>query len=319
MSAQRSFRYSIYQCDVDGDKAALQRFRDKRMVWENWLEGNPDHAIWANISQLVWREVAFGTLAHIADSQQSSALHNSLITEAVLHGHVALQAMTIRRLMDTAKSTISLLRLVRDIRQNIDLFTREHYVCYDGLPYDYQAVMDAEFAKLRGVTVRWGDTTGPNAWGASQHAHTAFDRLCGIAPSKRQRTDRMPSQILDTVEQWIEDSGAKGVQKWTHDYLAHASLMDSRKMRDDYSLSGGKIGEAIRGLSRATEAISAHVLYMGGRLNSLMPVPQFDVFDSLEKPVLAPYVADAAYQQWERQVDSFEVSLGTVVDELAPR
>lgn len=114
MSAQRSFRYSIHECDVEGDKAALQRFRDKRLVWENWLDGDPDHAIWANISQLVWREVAFGTLAHIADSQKSSALHNTLITEAVLHGHVALQAMTIRRLVDTSKSTISLPRLLRN-------------------------------------------------------------------------------------------------------------------------------------------------------------------------------------------------------------
>jgi hypothetical protein len=46
---------------------------------------------------------------------------------------------------DTPKERLSLPRLVKDLERNRDLFTRENYICHDGLPYDYQAVRDALF------------------------------------------------------------------------------------------------------------------------------------------------------------------------------
>ena len=56
----------------------------------------------------VWNEVAFNTLAGIADADSESALNNPLIIEAILYGHVALQVLAIRRLTDTTKGVLSL-------------------------------------------------------------------------------------------------------------------------------------------------------------------------------------------------------------------
>jgi hypothetical protein len=43
--------------------------------------------------------------------------------------------------MDGGNSDIiSLRRLVKDIRRHFALFTRENYLCFDGLPYGYEAV-----------------------------------------------------------------------------------------------------------------------------------------------------------------------------------
>jgi hypothetical protein len=63
------------------------------------------------------------------------------LAEALFDGHVATQVLAIRRLMDDRNTDIiSLRRLVKDLRHSWTLFTRENYVCFDGLPYDYEAV-----------------------------------------------------------------------------------------------------------------------------------------------------------------------------------
>jgi hypothetical protein len=50
--------------------------------------------------------------------------------------------------------------------------TRENYVCYDGLPYDYEAVRDRAFSNLprneSGVSVGVMPTSGPEGWPMSE-------------------------------------------------------------------------------------------------------------------------------------------------------
>jgi hypothetical protein len=107
--------------------------------------------------------------------------------------------------MDRTSGVISLRRLITDLRSNWPLFTRENYVCHDGLPYDYEAVMLKEFAERAAKGAFWASTTGPEAHGSSRMAHEQFDRLAGLDPAKRMRVDRLPKSLLDTIEGWLED------------------------------------------------------------------------------------------------------------------
>src|SRR5665213_2414627 len=100
------YEYSVADCDVS-DKAGLERYWAKRTAWVNWLDDDKHHAIWQVLTQMVWDEVAFNTLAGIADADGDSALNNTLIIEAVLNGHVAIQVLAIRRLTDTTKKVLS--------------------------------------------------------------------------------------------------------------------------------------------------------------------------------------------------------------------
>src|SRR5262245_30956085 len=102
----------------------------------------------------------------------------------------------IRRLLDKTSGVISLRRLINELRSNWRLFTRENFVCHDGLPYDYEAVMVKEMAARAGEGAFWGSTTGPDAWATSRMAHEQFDRLAGIDPSERTREDRLPKTLL---------------------------------------------------------------------------------------------------------------------------
>jgi hypothetical protein len=119
-------------------------------------------------------------------------------------------------------------------------------------------------------------------------AHEQFDRLVSTDPGKRTREDRLPKTLLGTIDGWLDGSGAEQLADWSHAYLAHAGGPDRRRQIEEGLVTADKISEAIRTLVRATEAISAYVLFAGGRLNGLVPVAQFDQFEHLDKPAVQP-------------------------------
>jgi hypothetical protein len=296
------YAYPITQCDVTaGKRAALQRYRDKRRLWLSWIDTDEHHAIWQVLSSMVWTDVAFKTLTHFATKDESNALNNTLVGQALIDGHVATQVLAIRRLMDDRDSDIiSLRRLVKDLKRNFALFTRENYVCFDGLPYDYETVQRKEMMERAGKGFFWGETSGPGAHGTSRMAHEQFDKLTGIKPAKRSREDRLPVSLLIKIESWLDDSGAGELAKWSHAYLAHAGGPEARNRIADLLVTANKISDAIRALARVTEAISAWLLFAGGRLNSLMPVAQFNPFEKLDKPIMEAGGETDAYEVWHQ-------------------
>lgn len=309
-----NYEYTIADCDVF-DKTALERYRRKRTAWLNWLDDDEHHAIWQVLTAMVWNEVAFNTLATIADADSDSALNNALIAEAVLDGHVAKQVLAIRRLTDTTKNVLSLSKLLQDIRSHRELLTRENYVAFDGLPYDYSLV-EAEHFRTRGSGITWLDTTGSGAFESARRAHEQFDRLSGASPDRRKRDDRIPAVRIDTIERWITESGAKAIADWSHSYLAHAGSLPSRHALGGYGVNGAKIATAIKGLARATEAVSAYLLYSSGRMNALMATPQFDQFERLENAALSSASRVSPPLVWDTLTFEYDSSLGEVEQDL---
>jgi hypothetical protein len=300
-----NYVYPIAQCDVPKERhAALQSYRDKRRLWLSWIDTDEHHAIWRVLSSMVWMDVSFKVLTHLAINDENSALNNSLLGEALINGHVATQLLAIRRLMDDSSSgIISLRRLVKDLRRNFALFTRENYVCFDGLPYDYEAVQRKEMMERAGKEFFWGETSGPGAHGTSRMAHEQFDKLAGIDPAKRNREDRLPASLLTTIERWLGDSGADELVNWSHTFLAHAGDPESRKRIANLRVTADKITDAIKALARVTEAISAWLLFAGGRSNSLMPVAQFNLFEKLGTPIMRAGAETEAYRLWHQLSD----------------
>jgi hypothetical protein len=302
------YAHKISECDVPKERhAALMSYRDKRRLWLDWIDDDEHHAIWTTLSSMVWTDAVFKNLTHFALGDESNALNNPLMMEALLNGHVATQVLAIRRLMDNGgNDIISLRRLVKDLRSSFNLFTRENYVCFDGLPYDYEAVRRATFLEHAGEWGHggiWLPTEGPQAHGTSELAHQQFDRLTGIDPANRRRDDRLPIDLLTTIEKWLNDSGADELAKWSHAYLAHAGGPEARKKIAALFVTADKISNAIKALACVTEAISAWLLFAGGRSSALMPVAQFNPFEKLDKPVMQAGGESAAYDRWHRLSD----------------
>lgn len=303
---KQAYQYSIAECDV-ADKTALHNFRQKRSEWSAWLQDDDHHAIWNTLTNMAWTDIAFGALAKVAIADNDGPLNNTLLGEALINGHAVTQILALRRLMDKSSGTISLPRLLNDVKKNLGLITRENFVCFDGLPYDYAAVQSAALADWpQGRLVVWGDTTGPKAHGISALYHEQFDRLCGIAPGDRRRDDRLPKRLVTRLEQWLAESGAAELANWSHAFLAHAGNADKRATVAIGQVTNNRVTEAGKALARVTEALSGELLYLGGRRGGFVPVAQFDVFEKLDGPVIQATDRASLDSEWNRLSDEWE-------------
>ena len=312
------YSYTLAQCDVPPERrSVLETYRAKRRLWLSWISSDEHHAIWTVLSDMVWTDASFKALTSFAIGDESNGLNNPLLAEALFDGHVATQVLAIRRLMDDRNTDIiSLRRLVKDLRRSWPLFTRENYVCFDGLPYDYEAVQSKDMRERVGKGFFWGETCGPGAYGTSRMAHEQFDKLASVDAANRSREDRLPASLLTTIEKWLDDSGADQLKEWSHAYLAHAGGPESRKKLASLNVTANKITNAIKAMSRVTEAVSAYILFDGGRSGSLMPVAQFNQFEKLDKPIMRTGGEDAAYKLWHQLSDERNSYLDGVGAEL---
>jgi hypothetical protein len=312
------YKYKLADCDV-ADKRALESYRAKRATWLSWINTDEHHAIWDVLAGMVWTDISFRSLTQFAIDDENSALHNTLLTEALIGGQVATQVLAIRRRVDNrGDDVISLRKLLKDIRSNFPLLTRENYVCFDGLPYDYEAVQRKDMANRVGKGFFWGATEGPEAYGTSRMGHEQFDRLAGIDDAKRCRTDRLPLCLLDTIEKWVDDSDAGELAKWSHAYLAHAGGPTKRDIEAGF-VTTNKIRASIKALVRVTEALSAWLLWSSGRSGSLMPVAQFNPFEKLDSPIMRIGGQDDAYKLWHQLSDDSYCYLEGLEAELIQR
>ncbi len=299
----KDYEFSLDQCDVV-DRKALAAFRERRRLWLVWLETDEHHAIWQVLSTMVWRDVVFRTIAEVANSNADSGLHNSLLTEALLSGYFATQVLAIRRLMDkTNADVLSFPRLLKDMRRNLKLLTRENVVGFDGLPYDHEAVQHRVMLDQirQGGGPFWGARTGPDAYFPAQRAQDQFDRLTRISAGNRRRDDRLPKRIIDTLDRWLNESGADEIVKWSHTLLAHAAGPNApnRSAIAAAAPTADKITACIKSFVRVAEAVTNTILSHSGR-GMLVPVPQFNPFEKLENPLTSSADRKVLDSYWDK-------------------
>ncbi|WP_156436604.1 hypothetical protein [Bradyrhizobium pachyrhizi] len=82
-----NYQYSIAECDVPSD---ADHARAKRVQWRTWLDADEHHAIWTNLSEMVWTDVSYRTLRQLVIGQEERSetgrLHNTLIAEQIIQG-----------------------------------------------------------------------------------------------------------------------------------------------------------------------------------------------------------------------------------------
>ena len=134
---------NICDCDVQ-NKEALAIFRVKRVNWNNWLFED-SLSISNQIRYMLWKDAIFRTFneaRRMTINRESESLgFNGSLLHLLDEGFLVSQVMAIRRLTDRnfydpKKGVLSVPRLIDDILSNIDIFTRENYVSYDGSKYE---------------------------------------------------------------------------------------------------------------------------------------------------------------------------------------
>ena len=293
--------FPVDQCDCD-DKDSLRRSREERLIWDRWLNTDPNHAIWKQIFSMLLQDLTFRALAAAADADPASALHSPIVRSGVVLGYAATQGLAIRRLVDMTKGVISLRRLNMQLRKSRGLLTREIFVSGYGVPYDSDAAYRRSFSdtpKAAPLTISWAPAVGPTAFIPSMALHDRFDHLSGVSPEHRARGDRIQKRVFDRIESWLTAPEISAVKAWSDNTLAHASDQpaDLASLAPTFNV----IASAHRDLVRAAIAISTFILH-GPALGEIVPIPQYNQYERLEK-VVSDSAIQVARETWRDLAD----------------
>jgi hypothetical protein len=331
MSKRFDYNYSINQCDIL-DKGKGETFRKKRLQWMEWLSGTDPHSISRQIYSMLWDHALFLTVNELrktaATEPEQGIGFNGPVIRLFDAGFVTTQATTIRRLIEKPKSepkwaVISLRRVLKDIEQSLDLITRENYVCYDGLPYDYDSAHQHWLSSLpvtkSGVQGGFLPTQGVDAWPMSARVHNNFDILAQVDPQKRTREDRIKIEVLEHLESEINK--CENIKKYVDKFIAHAAAPETRAglSNEEKNITLERLETCHKIIYQVASFISGQLLFesnLGG-----LPVPQYDHLKNLDKRWVSPKNLEKARKKWDefaKEVSSWDsISLwppGFVID-----
>jgi hypothetical protein len=293
-----AFKFTITQCDVT-NQLLLASYRQMREKWLSWLDHNEPNSIDNQVYNLMWWDAVFWTLNEarkFTDSNSPSSAITPILAEFIDQGYLALQILSISKLLEKNSTNprygvISLRRLIDEIVENRSLFTRENYVCHDGLPYDPEPARQRFFAQMSASPARVVSlsTEGPDAWDMSERLHTQFDKLAKTNPENRRRDDIISEDVFNALKSIFDDSAFGHVIGLRHKIFAHAADSHSRSYArtniDKVEL--GQIVQAQKNLLQLMQIVSS-VILQAANFTSAIAIPQFNHF----KHINLPYVRE---------------------------
>lgn len=289
----REFKISVDECDVE-DNERLIEYRAKRIEWLQWLRLDGDeHAIWRQIYGMLWNDALFRTInesRRIAKEVGESAALNGPLSRFIDQSYVATQVLAIRRLCESQqrnpkRQIISLRRLIDDIRNHKNLLSRENFIGFDGLPFTPGSAprsrMDSD----------------------SERAQMGFDRLSGVKPEQRSRSDVIADKVFELLDQKLEDSGYDNIREYGNKFIAHAADRTSRETLENtqtgISLDG--IEHCHKAICQIANIVSGHILW--DVTSSLFPESQFDQLEFLDKAWLPANELPKLREFWQRHAE----------------
>jgi len=308
MNDRFAYNYTIDQCDFL-NKSKGESFRNIRMKWIEWLHGEDPHSISKQIYSMLWNYALFisvNELRRIASKEPEKEIgFNGPVIRLLDAGFATAQAVTIRRLIEKPKKSpkwavISLRRVLKEIEDNLDLITRENYVCYDGLPYDYDMVHKRWLSTLpktkNGIQAGSLPAYGPNAFHMSERVHKNFDILAQVHPKERSRNDKIKIGVLGHLENEINK--CENIKKFVNKFIAHAASPETRAplSDDEKGITLERLETCHKIIYQVASFISGQILWesnLGG-----LPTPQYDHMKHLDKKWTTTKNLEKARKKW---------------------
>jgi hypothetical protein len=149
----------------------------------------------------------------------------------------------------------------------------------------------------------WGiEAPGLGKYLGARFRHEAFDRLSGVLPSQRKRTDVIKEGVFDKLKKWLETSPAEKLITLSHKFFAHAADTDSRGTLEYSGIKLVDVAETHRAIIRVERAITDALLFVGVA-RDVVPMPPLGLFKGLDSPyVLADSLAKMQ-EHWDQLTD----------------
>jgi len=277
----------ICDCDVE-DKERLAVFRAKLKTWKDCLESQDVHSIFQQISSLLWNDIVYRTYNEAVRLSNETKDPSTGVPATLLQlldlQFMDMQVMAIRRLTDPhehdpKRSVSSLPRLICEIKENIDLYTRENYVCYDGTPYERAGNEDWKTEARR------------------DDRQKKYDILSGKDEASRTRLDKVNMNTLKDMEKEFKTFDV--LRKYANKYLAHASDPENRGkelLPDQVTLS--KFDDSYKAIFRIGKTIG---LLIDQFLLCQVPTGSFDKLKNWDKPIVTKEDHKKLYDYWQNR------------------
>lgn len=313
----------IDNCDV-GDKEKLTLYQEKAQSWHELLIGDEVHSVFGQYTNMMWQDAAWrmaNEARRFTQEDGPSSAINPILGGLIDNGYAMGQVIAISRLMETSdprrptKAVISIRRIVDELCDNRELFTREVFVSHNGLCYDWQHSSNS----ITSECLQWVDSNGPNGYLMSQIRHMQFDKLCGFAAGSRSREDRFPDSIFERLRDKLSDPVFEEIKNLRNKRIAHAADANSRSQVQNLrqSLKFAELEKAHYILTGVIQAISEGLLF-GHRIGTSVPREQPDAFEHFDKPFIQSNRMSEFYQFWCEHTQKREDWLTTAYRDTLP-
>lgn len=304
--------------DVE-DHGNLKKFLEKRKTWISWFNIKTENSITSQITDMLWEEAVFrvaNEIRRIRESKPDATLGiNGPISSLIDRGYVNLQSTAIRRLIDTyqdrsskkgtsaGRDVISLSRLLNEFKEenNHKLFTRENYVCSDGLPYDYAPLEEEWWKKeLASDKTKGAFWRKHEPWEDSKMGHESFDKLSGRSSDNRNRGDLIKPELFDQLIKELQV--CNDIKVFVDKFIAHSADPDNLiALNDDQrGVTLDRIEECIKKIWMVANCIYGRILGEGAI--GTFPTPQFDHLENLEKAWINKGEIEELHAFWNQHV-----------------
>jgi hypothetical protein len=300
------YEYTVEQCDVPAvRRKSMAEYRSFRRKCLEYMRGESNTSVSNQLHFLTWHTAVFRTLNEARRLEPDRPV-NGAMWELITDGYANLMTLGIRRLVDKDPRTDSLWNVIAQVEKRPELLTREKFICYDGLPYDYSVGFQKYVASLdltSGGRANWLSTKGPEAWATSEMMHKAFDVLAGH-PQKRKRTDPIQPSILANVNAILSSKSIEAVCTLADRTIAHAERL-SENSHAVPLVTYNDIDNALGQLIRVTNYLSGSFFY-DTAIGSAVPTPQFNVLEALDSGWTSTDNIPALHDFWRETCDSMD-------------
>lgn len=268
-------------------------FTKKQQAWKEQLNGKDRHAIWRRIADLlkydaVWRTYNEARRISRVANDPSTGLTGSII-QVLDEGFFCLQVFEISKLVEKnwdkpEKHIYSLRRLLDEIKEDADLYTREAYVTFDGVTYEEE------------------DAENPRLEPERSYRHSRYDIISGFSESKRSKEDKLCEEYLNRIE--TEFHAFVELKTYRNKYLAHAASPEHRP--DDIldKITLAYLDRCYQALIKIGKMIE--LLLVDEILVCEVPVAQYDVLENWDKPAVASNDISKLRAYWDIRLSEIE-------------
>ncbi len=317
-----NYKFPIEECDVE-NKDSLQDLRNKMEEWENWLYKDDVSSIWHQIDRMLHNHAAFkfineGRRLFIEAEMKNLSANNYLLNNVINDGYIATQTMAIRRLIEKKQNKddrqpISIKRLVSDIKSHRNLLTRENYVAFDGLPYDYESARYRFYEQeqiFQDGKVACVPQNGPLACDKSEELHENFDQLAGITAENRNRKDKINQGVFSKIDKYLNKQAFADISHFADKMIAHAADQISRETipNKELEVTLRKLETCHKILCQISKSITFQLL---PQIDAMVPMVDDadDIFEHLDQPWLNSSLLESAklfYTDYCNKIEKIE-------------